>query len=64
MLFLQLLSPQLHVQYHCLIATPAPLGPAVVEAIYTNPKAAKDALQVHTSVRHDYSNSELGGCLS
>jgi hypothetical protein len=54
MLFPQLLSPQLHAKYYCLMATPAPLGPAIAEAIYTDPKAAKAALQAHAG-GHGYS---------
>jgi hypothetical protein len=31
------------------MAMPAPLGPAIVEAIYKDPPAVKDALQVHAA---------------
>ena len=38
------------------MATPALLGPAIAEAIYANPKAAKAALQAHAG-EHGYSTT-------
>jgi hypothetical protein len=52
--FLHFLSPQLYAKYYCLMATPVLLGPAIAEAIYTDPKAVKAALQAYAG-EHGYS---------
>jgi hypothetical protein len=54
MRFPVLLFPQLCAKHHRLMATPTPLGPAIAETIYANPKAIKAALQAHTC-EHGYS---------
>lgn len=36
-------------KHQCSMATPAPLGPAIAEAIYKDPPAVKDALQAHAA---------------
>ena len=35
--------------HHCSMATLAPLGPAIAEAIYKDPPTVKDALQAHAA---------------
>jgi hypothetical protein len=44
----------LSTKHYYFIATLEPLGPAIVETVYDDPKAVKDALQAHAG-QNEYS---------